>query len=240
MTTINQKEYLKKYLSLGSEPGKKKKRKKKSTNTSDRVRIIDDNVDIVAFNQAVEEDLYAQNEDAPQIVGVIDDRPLELRISDYRDSDLWKPVGEEHAIEIRNRMQNQTAPVTEKTLNKILDKPESITDKYNDDYSPPRRKVSRFDRRSSSIQRDLKGKGSTDASPKRNIRDNDRSPIGKATTDNDASPPRRDRRHNDASPVRRYQRDTDDVSPIRKNRRGSDNSPSRISKIKSRWSNTIK
>lgn len=36
MSGINQKEYLKKYLSLGSEPGKKKKRKKKSTGTSDR------------------------------------------------------------------------------------------------------------------------------------------------------------------------------------------------------------
>lgn len=29
MAVINQKEYLKKYLSIGSEPGKKKKKKKK-------------------------------------------------------------------------------------------------------------------------------------------------------------------------------------------------------------------
>lgn len=37
--------------------------------------------------------MFAANEDAPQIVGVIDERPLALRVADYRKSDLWKPIG---------------------------------------------------------------------------------------------------------------------------------------------------
>ncbi|GJQ84224.1 hypothetical protein Trydic_g2892 [Trypoxylus dichotomus] len=221
MTAVNQKEYLKKYLSIGSEPGKKRKRKKRSTNTSDRVKIIDDDVDVVVFNQAVEEDMYAQNEDTPQIVGVIDERPLELRIGDYRNSDLWKPVGEEPGNEGMNRVPNQTATVTEKSSKNIPDKAESISDKYNDDYSPPRKKRDRdFDRKSSPIQReyrgrspgrDLKGRGSIDASPKR------RTPIRRVSRDDDVSPPRRSRRNSDVSPIRRSRRDSDS-SPLQGNK----------------------
>ncbi|KAK9694795.1 Pre-mRNA-splicing factor of RES complex [Popillia japonica] len=208
MSGINQKEYLKKYLSLGSEPGKKKKRKKKSTGTSDRIKIIDDDIDSVIFNQAVEDDLNAQNEDAPQIVGVIDDRPLELRISDYRDSDLWKPVSGELNNENRDAAVAKTAQ----------------DEGRSSSYSPPMQKNKHMN---SPIKRDpdaspiRRNKSNEDSSPKRkNRRYNDGSPVRRTR-----SPFRGGKRDSDVSPARRGS----DISPSRKGRRNSDISPARKS-----------
>lgn len=58
------------------------------------MKIIDDDVDVSKNFNIPEEELFAANEEAPQIVGVIDERPPELRLLDYRQSDVWKPVGE--------------------------------------------------------------------------------------------------------------------------------------------------
>ncbi|KAI4472158.1 bud13 [Holotrichia oblita] len=244
MSTINQKEYLKKYLSLGSEPGKKKKRKKKSTNTSDRVKIIDDDIDAVVFNQAVEDDLNAQNEDAPQIVGVIDDRPLELRISDYRDSDLWKPLSGEHneARTIQNRDAKPTerrsssyspprkrdkhSRSSDESLSPIRDykRANSPNRKSNRSITPSR---SRFDKRGDDVSPVRRNRNHDDISPKRrNRRDNDISPARR-----NRSPFRGNKRDNDASPARRGRRDSE-ISPNRKGRRDGDISPSRKSRAR--------
>lgn len=58
-----------------------------------RIKIIDDDIDASSQFDIPEDELFAANEDAPQIVGVIDDRPMALRVSDYRKNDVWKPVG---------------------------------------------------------------------------------------------------------------------------------------------------
>ena len=55
--------------------------------------IDDDEVNVELFNKEAEADLKAMDEDAPQIVGIIDERPFEMRIGDYRDTAKWKPIG---------------------------------------------------------------------------------------------------------------------------------------------------
>ncbi|KAJ8950139.1 hypothetical protein NQ314_007992 [Rhamnusium bicolor] len=94
MTTINQKEYLKKYLGIGRAPGEKKKngRKKKSLEIS-KLKIIDDDAEVL-ISQEIQDDISAANEDAPQIVAVIDERPPSLRIDEQTKNNLWAPIGE--------------------------------------------------------------------------------------------------------------------------------------------------
>lgn len=58
------------------------------------MKIIDDDADVSNNFNIPEDELFAANEDAPQIVGVVDERPPELRIADYRQSDIWQPVGD--------------------------------------------------------------------------------------------------------------------------------------------------
>lgn len=92
MTSITQKEYLKKYLGIGKNP-KEKKKKKRDKTVGNRLKIVDEDLD-VAISHEIQDDLSAANEDAPQIVAVIDDRPPSLRIDEETKSNLWKPIGE--------------------------------------------------------------------------------------------------------------------------------------------------
>ncbi|CAH2002938.1 unnamed protein product [Acanthoscelides obtectus] len=79
MAAINQKEYLKKYLGIGKS---EKKKKKKPKIYGDRLKIVDDNID-VSLSQEIQEDIDAGNEDAPLIVSVIDDTK----------GTMWQPIG---------------------------------------------------------------------------------------------------------------------------------------------------
>lgn len=57
------------------------------------MKIIDDDVDVL-ISQEIEDDITAKNEDAPQIVAVIDERPPSLQIDEKTNSNLWKPIGQ--------------------------------------------------------------------------------------------------------------------------------------------------
>lgn len=260
MTEINQKEYLKKYLSIGTDPGTKKKKKKKKKVLGDRyatlyngvrcmlnyslfafafrVKIIDDDVDLSNNFDIPEEELFAANEDAPQIVGVIDERPPELRIADYRQSDLWQPVGE-----VTN--ENPSTTVAKKVSISLTNKPKKgnssrkLEEKIRQEKVSPVRKATKPDhdgdltppRRNNdaSLPRRKRMDSGSDVSPPRRPRRNsdDCSPVRRSGRD--LSPPRKSRRDEDLSPPRKSRRD-EDLSPPRKTRREGGLSPPRKSR----------
>ncbi|KAK5640575.1 hypothetical protein RI129_011386 [Pyrocoelia pectoralis] len=235
MDVINQKEYLKKYLS-GKKDKKKKKRRKDTV--SDRVRIIDDDVDLSKIATADNEDLYGPNEDAPQIVGVIDDRPMHMRIDDYRKSNMWRPLGSaDNPDEADGTKTENLIMKSDREIVMTFFKNESLGVKQNKlkrsnkskrsskDSSPPRKSVSQQSKKDSSpVQSrwDIRNREKAlDDTPPR--KESDSSPSRKEN-DPDISPPRRSRQNSDSSPPRKV---SDDLSPPRKTRRDSDASPPR-------------
>lgn len=210
-TTMDKNEYLKKYLSSMKSLKKRKKIKKKDA----RVKIIDDDLDLNTFNEAVTEDLTGgEIEDAPQIVGVTDERPPELRINDYK-TDMWKSVtvldSDEEDDEVKARRQKDFSPLRIKVEPRDADNDNSSPRK-SDDNSPPRQRK------------------------KRNYASDDNSPPRKRGVRNyeDNSPPRRDNtRKNDKSPP--MQRNIDN-SPARrdKSKRNESKSPPRTHNKKSK------
>ncbi|XP_034949601.1 BUD13 homolog [Chelonus insularis] len=90
-TKISQKEYLKKYLG-GSNEAKKKKKKKFKIGVK-KVKIIDDDVDLNNIRPVEDEEFAILNntEDAPQIVGVVDERGP----TDFSDRKKWKVIADD-------------------------------------------------------------------------------------------------------------------------------------------------
>ncbi|XP_014211494.1 BUD13 homolog [Copidosoma floridanum] len=90
---INQKEYLKKYLSKGDSE-KKKKKKKKIRVGPKTVTIIDDDIDLNKLSTAFDDDeisIFNATEDAPQIVGIVDERgPL-----NFGNKQKWKLIADD-------------------------------------------------------------------------------------------------------------------------------------------------
>ncbi|XP_046400550.1 BUD13 homolog [Ischnura elegans] len=98
-STINQKEYLKKYLSGSS--GEKKKKKRKKPALPGRVQIVDDDIDLSNLQPLDDGDynLYELAEDAPQIAGIVDERPEEVKALEAFRGSKWKIVQDENGIE---------------------------------------------------------------------------------------------------------------------------------------------
>ncbi|XP_044269487.1 BUD13 homolog [Tribolium madens] len=231
---INQKEYLKKYLNMGKAPGEKKKKKKKKPTTS-RVQIIDDDADANLPSHVIEEDLALANEDAPQIVAIIDERPPSMRVDEKTKNPLWQPIG---TVENSDSSEAKQMIKSFKIAPKSSDKPFALPDK-----SPPRRKKktnngdntpptgSRSD--TPPIKDENSPPRRSDTPPRLVIKEERRSearsfgdyspPRRSRNGDPDISPPR-SRRDDDISPPRR--RRDDDISPPRK-RRDNDISPPR-------------
>ncbi|KAL1517240.1 hypothetical protein ABEB36_001029 [Hypothenemus hampei] len=195
MSVVDQKEYLKKYLGFGK--GSKEKKKKKKTKkaiTGNRLKIVDDDID-AQFNQQVQEDLDGDNEDAPQIVSVIDDRPPSLRIDEKSKDLLWTPIG---------------APPNQTSFSET-----------NKDISPERRRSKKRSESDSSPPRKLSKH--VVRSPGRNQSDKDLSPIRvKKEKDDDCSPPRRKEMDRDLSPISIKREKSEDNSPPRRKRHNSD------------------
>lgn len=213
-----------------------------------------------------ESELYATNEEAPQIVGVIDERAPEVMMKqEYMDSGKWKTLGSSDKSKLsksknlraRSRSEDASPP-------RRVRSPERSR-KLSNDNSPPRRRRKPSDEsppRRNNDNRPSRREPSPDASPPRRSRkpDDDSSPPRRPARperqrrSSDASPPRRERRSpemprkrkdsSDASPPRRSR-----ISPeIKRERRGSDNSPPRRSRQtesssrqrRSRWSPEVK
>lgn len=97
-----------------------------------RVQIIDDDIDCVIDNDTAYHNLIGFNpvdEFAPQIVGVIDERPQEVRTLDmYKNKTRWKRVGEDDDIQIEDnatdvhQVQNYVEQMNKSTLHDLLKK----------------------------------------------------------------------------------------------------------------------
>ncbi|XP_053687583.1 BUD13 homolog [Sabethes cyaneus] len=143
-TKIDQKEYLKRYLSNDKDKKKKKKKKEKHASGKVNVKIIDDD-DVANPHQlqnADESDLFALGEEAPQIVGIIDERPPELKAKEDFNTSKWKKltVDDEHKGNTRSetyleKCQKRNPPITSEW--------ESSKRRRDSDASPPRRKADR-------------------------------------------------------------------------------------------------
>lgn len=235
---IDQKEYLKKYLSGDKE--KKKKKKDKKLKKTAKVKIIDD--DAYEDNgQEMDEDLLFGGEDAPQIVAeYIEDDPSAR--SKWRNIAVKDEIKEESG-------ESPPAPAI-RIKQEPLDDEEDLwgrkaaTVKVKDEFCPQKRQIKQEKRsrsRDLSPERSKKKKNHPDQSPPRRKADRDQSPRGRKRKDSDQSPPRRardspPRRRQDASPVRKRRssdqspprrRRDDDQSPPRRRRNDSDQSPPR-------------
>lgn len=168
-------------------------------------------------------DKFNMGEDAPQIVGIIDDRPPELIArEDYNKSRMWKTLGTESKDEgktsaggtderTRSRSPNQNkkrngsadaSPVRRSGRGGSREVSTLRKCDKNSDASPPRRR---------------KRSASTEASPRRHRKSPARRP--NRSQSRDESPPRRAARNPDASPSRRRRRNgSRDASPRRRDR----------------------
>ncbi|KAL0117335.1 hypothetical protein PUN28_010292 [Cardiocondyla obscurior] len=228
---ISQKEYLKKYMSLGDDDKKKKKKKKKPKDDVKRVKIIDDDIDLKNM-RSVEDgefDILLEGEDAPQIAGIIDERgPV-----DFTDKKRWKIITENDEGDLA---------IINCTVNKERSNIDEANDRQGDDnsdLSPPRSKKSKTKR--ANVSPDERSRGdSSDLSPPRPKRSKDKhsgsSSRRKAARDDDSdlSPPRQPKSDDsDLSPPRQSKNYDSDLSPPRKPKNydsDSDSSPPKNTK----------
>ncbi|KAG8225397.1 hypothetical protein J437_LFUL004597, partial [Ladona fulva] len=255
---INQKEYLKKYLSLGSDEKKKKKRKKAIK--SNRVQIVDDDIDLKNMKPLDDSDfnLYELAEDAPQIAGIVDERPEELKALEVFRTSKWKIIQDENGIE-DIKVKEEKVAITRRASSSDESVPSIcnlIDEKYERNRTEKKAK-SRFDegrpsRRDpddSDVSPPRKSKPSTDSdeSPPRVPRDHRKSPRRDNVSKRRDSPPPRKSKHDtsgksradaydsDVSPPRKYKtKERSQQSPPRKFRVDfdSDVSPPRKSRMK--------
>ncbi|CAH0697790.1 unnamed protein product [Spodoptera exigua] len=233
-TTINQKAYLQKYLS-GSSGDKKKKKKKAIKGTG--LKIIDDDIDLSKLRtlEGDELDVFDQGEDAPQIVGIIDDRPEEVKKAEqFSSSTKWKVINQDDGFSSKLQIEEIKRDIkqTEKENELIFGKmySDSEDEKANgSDLSPPRKQDTERPKPSKRRNSD------SDISPPRKNhspsrkKDSERPKSSKRRdSDSDCSPPRRknqspSRKRDSERPKASKRRDSDsDFSPPRKN-----HSPSR-------------
>ncbi|XP_053681435.1 BUD13 homolog [Anopheles nili] len=261
-TKIDQKAYLKRYLSNDKDKKKKKKKKDKTSVVKGNVRIIDDDLDISKL-QTIQDDeveLFGLGEEAPQVVGIIDDRPPELRAKEDFSSNKWKVLatsdGFDTTLHVKDvskrtddsRIGNKSTAETETTTRRgRKDSDESPPRKSgrgneDSDENPPRRKA-RNTREDSDESPPRKNK----ASSSRKVESGSSSKKHSKQYESNASPPRNSRRSDSGeSPPRRRKAkasDSDESPPRRreaklperrKQHRDSDESPPRRPRDKQR------
>ncbi|XP_034245236.1 BUD13 homolog [Thrips palmi] len=233
-TKLSQKDYLKKYLSGGAEGKKKKKKKPKSGEAvlRPKVKVIDDDVDLSKL-QALDDaalDLYELTEDAPQVVGIVDERPAEVKaLEQYKQVQRWKVLSNSDGDGVSVSAvggPKQASSDEEEEFSVRPQADDQRKSKSSKDSSPPRRKRYESDE---SPPRRGKRNDSDDSPPrKKKNYDSDASPPRKKNQDDsDASPPRRKmQRDSDAASSRKGQRYDSDESPPRNKRQQRDDSDS--------------
>ncbi|XP_070164691.1 BUD13 homolog [Polyergus mexicanus] len=238
---INQKEYLKKYMSMGDTNDKKKKKKKKSKTGTKTVKIIDDDIDLKNM-RPIEEgefDILLNGEDAPQIAGIIDERgPV-----NFTDKRRWKIIteNEEGDLTIINRTTNKNKILqmdeTDANQNKNDDSdlnPSRSRHSNHADISPHRKSENKFKDNDS----DLSPPRSRHSKNKHANLNSYRKSKGKAKdNDSDLSPPRQSRNNDndsDLSPPRQFKNYDSDLDLPRKSMKHSTHSISERSYRSSR------
>ncbi|XP_059045753.1 BUD13 homolog [Achroia grisella] len=195
---IDQKAYLQKYL---SGPSGDKKKKKKKVVKGKGFRIIDDDLDLTKLRplDGDELDILDEGEDAPQIAGIIDDRPEELKkLEQFKTNSKWKVVSQDDGFNSKLQIQEIKRDVkeTEKENEIIFGKmySDSEDEKKNDsDLSPPR-KTEKDGQKHTSSAKKHQNHCDSDFSPPRKGRE---APSKKTKSENrkeydsDLSPPRK-------------------------------------------------
>ncbi|KAM3968666.1 uncharacterized protein ACR2FA_012635 [Aphomia sociella] len=141
---IDQKAYLQKYL--GGPSGDKKKKKKKVVKGKG-FKIIDDDLDLTKLRSLDGDDLVIldEGEDGPQIAGIIDDRPEELKkLDQFKANSKWRVVNQNDGFNSKLQIEEIKRDIkeTEKENEIIFGKmySDSEDEKKNDsDPSPPRK-----------------------------------------------------------------------------------------------------
>ncbi|XP_031847694.1 uncharacterized protein LOC116433597 isoform X2 [Nomia melanderi] len=223
---IDQKEYLKKYLSSGTGDDKKKKKKKKPKTGAKTVKIIDDDIDLKNMRPIADHefDIFIDGEDAPQIAGIVDERgPI-----DFSDQRRWRIISNDQDGDL--------------TISQCRDSKQSKIVTNEDDDS----NVDTASHKSRKDKKKMRVPDSEVSSPGQNRNENydsDLSPPRKSSRknyDSDLSPPRKSKNRNYDSdlslPRKSKNKNYDsDLSPPRKTKSknyDSDLSPPRKTKSK--------
>ncbi|XP_054747906.1 BUD13 homolog [Anastrepha obliqua] len=251
-TKIDQKEYLKKYLSGDKSKKKKKDKKRKREFGSAKVKIIDDDATYNQTQEEFDEELLLGGEDAPQIVGeyiedisnvpkwrsiVVKEEPEEeneVSLDLKPDEDLWGPK------QIKRKIKDEFSP-PRRNRNKEMAK-------RSPDISPPRRKhknnlPSKAESRNGNFTKDKSLRAHNHSPSKSNRRGNEHSPYQSTRRESRRSPeqyasrrnertpdysPRRNRNQSPDGSLPKTSKSTLDQSPLRRDcKRTSDLSPRR-------------
>ncbi|XP_044079285.1 BUD13 homolog [Siniperca chuatsi] len=201
---LSKAEYLKRYLSadVDAKKSKGKLKKKRSKVPEKGLKIVDDDID---WKQMVkeEEEIEEDEEEAPVIAEVIDERPEEVKqLEAFRTSNRWKVIGADENEDTEEGKEGHQHP-------------EPVASSRSCHNSP-----------------ELSSKRRRHDSPVRNTRYNspDIAPPSRGRHDSpDISPPRRGRHDSpEISPSRRGRHDSPEISPPRRGRHDSpDLSPPR-------------
>ncbi|XP_049882189.1 BUD13 homolog isoform X1 [Pectinophora gossypiella] len=210
-TSIDQKAYLQKYLS-GSSGDKKKKKKKVSKGKG--FKIIDDDIDLTKLRplEGDELDILGEGEDAPQIAGIIDERPDEVKkMEQFKTSSKWRVVNQDDGFNSKIQIQEIKKDIKEvqKENELVFGKMYSDSEdekKSDSDASPPRRQSSDKSK-------------TTSKKPQTN-------------SDSDFSPPRKGKRE---SPPKKISGSDSDLSPPRKHESKSNQKTKERVRKPSRW-----
>ncbi|CAB3247023.1 unnamed protein product [Arctia plantaginis] len=241
---VDQKAYLQKYLSGSS--GDKKKKKKKAPKGKG-FKIIDDDIDLSKLRalDGDELDIFDEGEDAPQVAGIIDERPEELKqLEALKTSSKWKVVSQDDGFNSKLQVEEIKRDIkeTDKENELIFGKmySDSEDEKNNDsDISPPRKQTSEHQKSSKPSR---KHDSDSDFSPPRKQNGNHRN-----NNNSDVSPPRPNKSNErvrkpsrwgskeegtqQSKDSHRRQSQSSDVSPPRKSKKyDSDQSPPRSKK----------
>ncbi|XP_043516575.1 BUD13 homolog isoform X1 [Frieseomelitta varia] len=250
---INQKEYLKKYLSSGDD--KKKKKKKKAKLGAKTVKIIDDDIDLKNLRPMEENefDIFIDAEDAPQIAGVVDERgPV-----DFTDKRRWKIIANDEdgdltitSVDRRNEQFEKAKHISDNSPNPLRKEKEYSGDDLSppriskmtknqtngeakededSDLSPPRIK-SKKHRNLNHIGSDSDSSQDTGVSSHKMKKKTKRKE--KISDDSDLSPSRKNKKHKSKKSTEHKNANNSDLSPPRKSRKDSDSdlSPPRKSR----------
>ncbi|CAH2061879.1 unnamed protein product, partial [Iphiclides podalirius] len=173
-TTIDQKAYLQKYL---GGPSAIKKKKKKKVVKGQGFKIIDDDLDFSKLRalDGDELDILDEGEDAPQIAGIIDERPDDVKkLEQFKTTSKWRVINQDDGFNSKLQVEEIKKDVkeVEKENELIFGKmySDSEDEKQQDsDASPPRRKNKDDETRTATkITLNSKENSDSDLSPPRN------------------------------------------------------------------------
>ncbi|GAB6028538.1 bud site selection protein [Chamberlinius hualienensis] len=221
MATISKEDYLKRYLSKDEAKKKKKSKKLKApaSSSNKKCMIVDDDIDLKMIGQ--DEDFYVEmGDEAPEVIGFVDDRPEELRRLEELKAGKWKTVGDDSSKLQELVVANKWKISANKSSSRRspLRKAEENEDKRHSDTrnSPKHNKRQRHDSDSDS---DSASPSRADEIGGGGVDDSDQSPPRQTNrSDSDNSPPRRRSKasesDSDQSPPRLRNQDDDLSHPL--------------------------